>query len=153
MINIANMSKVYSEVYAFMNTIGEEYSNKVPSKIYDKIKNNRDINYNPSYQSNQIMTEAMISKEALALIAALNLQYWCDDEKREELKQCYRNNAEKEAKKYSYENLFKKEFSEDIKIKNISKMATEETNLPIEMKKKTIFEKIVNIIRKLINKK
>ena len=39
------------------------------------------MNYNPEYKVNQKMTNDVISKEALALIAALNLQYWCEDEK------------------------------------------------------------------------
>ena len=33
MINIANTSRAYSEVYSFLNTLGEKYISKVPRKI------------------------------------------------------------------------------------------------------------------------
>lgn len=106
MINRMNISKAYSEVYSFLEAIGEEYMDKVPRKIYNHIKENRDMKYTPIYKKEQRIAESEISKEALALIAGLNLQYWCEDEKeREKLKECYATNAKKEDRSY-YENLF-----------------------------------------------
>lgn len=139
MINVANMEKAYSEVYAFLNAIGEEYINKIPSRIYNTIKNKRDLSYQPIYNKNQTMKEDMISKEALALIAGLNLEYWCEDEKqKQELKQCYLNNLKKEQEQYSYENLFK---NENVQEKN-------EITVLVEYQEKNIFKILLNKLRK-----
>ena len=61
----------------------------------------------------------MISQEALSLIAALNLQYWCKDENEKiKLKQTYIENTKKEDEKYSYDNLFKHKSNENRKVIN-----------------------------------
>lgn len=44
MINIANIPKAYSEVYALLNVVENEYVKKIPKNIYNSIKNNRDFN-------------------------------------------------------------------------------------------------------------
>ena len=145
MINRTNLPRAYSEVYAFMNTIGQEYINKVPKRIYEKIRNNRDKNYNPIYNKNQTMTRGSISKEALALIAGLNLQYWCENEKeKERLKQCYKTNQLKEQEKYSYENLFKK--------KEIKEEKTQVAEL-VEYKKDNVFKQLINKIKRWLKRK
>ena len=79
MINIANTSRAYSEVYEFINTLGDEYKSKLPKKIYLTIQDNRDKNYVPRYDKNQNVDNNTFSKESIALISALNLQYWCND--------------------------------------------------------------------------
>lgn len=147
------MKRAYSEVYALLNVVGDEYVNKIPEKIYNAIKDNRDFNYNPEYKENQIMAKDNISKEALSLIAALNLQYWCEDEnEKNRLKQCYIENGKREEEKYSYENLFKKDAVEVIKIKEIEKESKQEHNLPIKTEKKNTLERIIHFIKNLIKK-
>ena len=93
MIGTANIPKAYSEVYSFLNALGSDYINKIPAQIYNTIKNNRDIGYSPKYDKTQTINEDNISKEALSLISAINLQYWstCENEKNE-LKREYINN-------------------------------------------------------------
>ena len=137
------MAKAYSEVYSFLNIAGEEYINKIPIKLYQVIENNRDFNYNPVYKSNQIMTREMISKEALSLIAGLNLQYWCEEEEKKRLKECYIENERKEQVKYSYENLFKKEPNKETVIENETALITYE-------KKSSVFWKLIKRIKSWI---
>ena len=115
MINIANTNKAYSEVYSFLNTLGDEYISKIPNKIYLVIEENRDKTYNPEYLIDQEVTTKTFSKEALALIAALNLQYFCEDkEVKKKLNESYLRNTEIEKEKYSVDNLFIKK--EEVKI-------------------------------------
>ena len=137
MVNVSNMSRVYSEVFAFLEAIGEEYTAKIPTKLYTTIKVNRDFSYSPIYNKNQTMTKDMISKEALALIAGLNLEYWCENEiEKNKLKECYINNLKEENRQHSYENLFKKP---DVQV-------SEETAL-IKHEEKSIFRKMLNKIK------
>ena len=39
-ISVAKMKYVYSEVYSFVNAMGEEYINKLPKKIYGTSRKN-----------------------------------------------------------------------------------------------------------------
>ena len=149
MINSTNIPRAYSEVYAFMNTIGQEYINKVPKRIYEKIRNNRDKSYNPIYNKNQTMTKDSISKEALSLIAGLNLQYWCEDEKeKQRLKNIYAQNEQKYQEelreKYNPDNIFKKNNNQE-QVEN----KIEEPKQLVEYKESAIkkfFEKVLRIL-------
>ena len=100
MINYSILPKAYSEVYAFIEALGIDYKRKIPKKVYNNIDKLRDKNYNPKYHKDQSLSLDIISKEALALIAALNLKYWCyNEEKRNELKKQYVENYKKEQEK------------------------------------------------------
>ena len=102
------------------------------------------MNYNPEYKVNQKMTNDVISKEALALIAALNLQYWCEDENEKvRLKQKYIENGKIEQEKYSYKNLFKKDEKEEILSVEDKQQETE----MIEYKEESFIVKLVNKIK------
>ncbi len=155
MINVANKAKAYSEVYSFLNVLGISYISKIPKAVYMIIEEKRDKEYNPIYSINQEVTEETFSKEALALIAALNLQYFCKDEKiKKELKQKYLENAEKEKQKYDYDNIFRnnKESSKIEEVQNfVDNTLSTETHL-VEYKEvkwyKKIFEKILEILKK-----
>lgn len=115
MINLAKIPRAYSEVYSLINALGESYINKVPNTIYNIIKNERDVNYNPKYEDNKTISNQDISYEGLALISAINLQYWCVNQKeKDELKQIYVNNTKLKNEKFGYDNLFKKPMQEKI---------------------------------------
>lgn len=108
MVSTVKIPRAYSEVYSFINTLGIEYKEKIPDKVYDTIRDNRDKEYNPIYKKEQTIQEGILSYEALCLLSALNLQYWCNDnEEKNILKQKYIENTKKEQEKYSYDNLFK----------------------------------------------
>ncbi|MCX4302678.1 MAG: hypothetical protein K1W33_08025 [Clostridia bacterium] len=138
MINSAKIPRAYSEVYSFLNVLGNYYINKIPDAIYDTIKENRDKSYTPIYDKNENITQNSISQEGLALISALNLQYWCnDEEEKTKLKEIYINNDKIENEKYSYDNLFKN---------NSKQEASTQTDI-VEYKE-SFFRKIVNNIKK-----
>lgn len=137
MINVLNAPKAYSEVYEFINVLGDEYKNKIPSEIYLNIENNRDRQYVPKYNAKQEINSSTFSKEALALISILNLQYWCDDPKEvSRLKSVYMKNEEIEKERISPKNIFKNNF---------------ETTTPslslVEYKKENWLEKLFNKIK------
>lgn len=137
MINVLNTPKAYSEVYEFINVLGDEYKNKIPSEIYLNIENNRDRQYVPKYNAKQEINSSTFSKEALALISILNLQYWCDDPKEvSRLKSVYMKNEEIEKERISPKNIFKNNF---------------ETTTPslslVEYKKENWLEKLFNKIK------
>lgn len=138
MINLAQIPRAYSEVYSFLNALGNNYISKIPNTLYNTIKENRDKSYSPIYYSNENIHKYNISQEGLALISAINLQYWCDSkEQKLALKEAYINNDTIEKEKYSYDNLFKKEDS---------KLVGENCVDIIEYKE-CFFNKIINRIK------
>lgn len=150
MINVANINKAYSEVYCFLNTLGIEYISKIPDNIYSAIEKSRDVTYNPSYDINQEVTGNTFSKEALALIAALNLQYFCEnEEEKRRLKEIYLKNTQEEMEKYSTDNVFRKK-QETLEIEN-KKTIPNETQL-IVYKKDKWYNKLFNKILRLFKK-
>ena len=146
MINAIKFPKAYSEVYSFINALGEKYKEKIPSTIYKTIEENRDKEYNPIIKSNQEITKDLLSHEALALIAALNLQYWCEnEEEKQELKKAYISNTKKEEERYSYENLFRNKKQQVIENKQEDKQVNSNAMM-IEYKER-IFRRIFKALR------
>ncbi len=153
MVNTANIPRAYSEVYSFINTLGDNYKNKIPKKLYENIEKGRDVNYNPRYDINQKVDKKTFSHEGLALIAALNLQYWCDDEEeKKELKETYLNNTKIERKKQeeemSPENLFKTSRLRDEERERALEQERE-ANLALVEEPKGIFGKIIAFFKRL----
>jgi len=140
MINVLNTSKAYSEVYEFINVLGNEYKNKIPKNVYLNIQSGRDTNYTPKYHINQEVTASTFSKEALALISILNLKYWCDDSKEiSRLKSIYMRNEELEKEKISSKNIFKTD------TQNISSSQS-----LVEYKEESLWTKLINKIKKFL---
>lgn len=139
MINVAKIPQAYSEVYSLINALGERYVNKIPKAIYNTLKEERDINYNPIYEANKPISNQDISYEGLVLISAINLQYWCNNQlEKENLKDIYINNTKIEKEKFSPDNLFKhSEQKENV----ISKALVEY--------KEGFFTKFINKIKKI----
>lgn len=109
MINSSKIQRAYSEVYSFINALGDNYINKIPKFIYDTLNKERDINYNPTYEANKNISNKEISYEGLALISAISLQYFCDNQlEKDEFKRIYINNTKLKDEKFSYDNLFKR---------------------------------------------
>ena len=86
--------ETYSEVHSVLELLGEDYIRRLPSKMYNMIEEERLKEYNPSY-SMPIKNEN-IKKEALAIIAVLHLNYWCEtEEEKSRLNNLFENNYTK----------------------------------------------------------
>ncbi len=145
--------KVYSEVYAFLNIVSEEDRNKIPKKLKEMIEEEREKEYTPSYTFEIPIGEQEISDEAIAMIALLHLNYWCEDEnEKERLNEIFNENEKKYQdelrEKYNPDNLFKnKKYKEE-------QLSEEQTNSVAMVEyKETIFRKLKEWFRKLFNKK
>jgi len=72
--------KIYSQVAAVIIALGDDYINRLPSDVFEHIKNQSDNNFMSQIDQNKDIDEQGLSKEAMAMIAALRLEYWCDSE-------------------------------------------------------------------------
>ena len=79
-----NMKQIYAEVYTVLSMLGGDYIGKIPRNVLNIIADQRDKDYIVNINDEQPLDEQNLSEEAIALIACLKLDYWCDsdDEKK-----------------------------------------------------------------------
>lgn len=146
---------ICSEVFDCINILGKKYIDKLPEKVYKELEENRDMDYVSKYNKNQGITEDTFSKEALNVLAILDLRYWCSEEEREQKQKIYYQNMiteEEEAKiKYDIENIFKKRKNRDLKEETNTQIHSEEEK-SLVVQKENIFSKIKKIILDILAK-
>lgn len=149
-----NNNRTYSEMYAILDALGEEYINRIPKKLYNLICEQRDFEYTPNLMTNKgILNESLISRETLALFAVLNTQYFMKtEEEKQEYMRILKNNEREyqieQMQKYNPENLFRK--NEDFEENSKEQINKSETSL-VEYKE-SIFSKIINKIKGFFRK-
>ena len=88
--------KVYSEIYAVLLALGDEYIEPIPDGFFSFIATERDMDYVPHIDENKVLHEQGLTDETVAMIAMLKLDYWCktDGEKAELLRVLKTNEEE-----------------------------------------------------------
>lgn len=142
--------QAYTEIDNFIELLDDYNKNKVPKKLRDFFKKEKDNNYTKVIDANIPIQEQNLKDETLALIAMLNLQYWCEDEdEKQRLKMIYSNNEMKHQKKlremYNQENIFQSK-------KEQSCETVQENVFVVEYKKENLFNKIKNFMKGIFNK-
>ena len=149
MIYEKNMKLAYSEVYLFLNMLGKSYIEKISNTVYETIKNNRDLSYKPNIQVVNGNLNYEFSREALALISALNLQYFCNSklEKQKYMKIYIENEKQEQERLKELYNPYKKFKKLEDTTNNIKE------NSLIEIKTENTFvKKIKQLILKIFKK-
>ena len=148
-----NLSKAYTEVLLILSYMEQKYVDMIPKKLLELFNEEKDKNYQPNINPNISLAEQNLQRKTLALLAMLNLNYWCKDEnKKQEMLKMYSENDKKiEAEmreRYNPDNLFKKR--EKVEQKDEAK---EESTEIIEYKEQNIFKKILDRIMLFFKKK
>ena len=147
-----SLSKAYAEVLLILSYMEQKYIEMIPKKLLELFNEEKDKNYQPNINPNVSLAEQNLQRKTLALLAMLNLNYWCKDEneKKELLKMYSENDKKIEAEmreRYNPDNLFKKrenvEQNDEVK---------EECTDIIEYKEQNIFKKILNRIIKFFKR-
>ncbi len=76
---------VYSELYSFINALGDDYKNKLPQNLYKTIKERRDKMYKPVYHADQEIKKGDMSKASIVIINAMFYKYWASEEEKKKL--------------------------------------------------------------------
>ena len=140
-----NTREAYAEVDNFIECLDSYDKNKVPESIRKYFKKEKSKNYNKIIDVNQPIKDQNLKDETLAIIAMLNLKYWCDDE--EEKKRLMTIYSENE-KKYQNELNEKYDIEKIFEERNNKKL---EKNVP-EIKKESFWDKLKNMILKMFKK-
>ena len=147
--------KAYSEVDEFIELLDDYEKYQIPDKLIEFFKREKDDKYYKGINPNIPVKNQGLMEETLAIIALLNLQYWCDDEdEKERLKKVYAENEEKYFKymkeKYNPDNIFKKNDTEEFN-ETINEISN---NLPdVTEYKYSVWKKILKKIKKFFSRK
>lgn len=142
---INEIKLAYAEVDAILNLLEDEYAQRVPQKIREFLKEEKDENYKPIIKADISLLEQNLKRETMILLAILNLNYWCDSEqeKQEILKELKENEQEYQKElyeKYNPENIFKNKELKEIN-QNVAL---------VEYKEKGFMRKILDKIKKYL---
>lgn len=134
----------YKQLITILNNMEPEYKEKIPKKLMKLFEENSAKDYEFHLDLTRPLQEQELNSKTLALLAMLNLNYWCEtEEEKQELIKHYTENERKYQeelrKKYNTDNIFQKNNRE-----NKQEKTTEEQVALVEHKE--------SIIRRLINK-
>ncbi len=137
----------YSEVDAILNLLDSEFTEKVPLKVREFIKNNKDKEYMPNINPNISLAEQNLKRDTVSFLTLLQINYWCEneEEKQELLKELVNTDKIKEEElreKYNPDNLF-----------NNRNNAQEQTVAIVEYKEPNFIKKILTKIMILFKRR
>lgn len=138
-----NKKRAFSEVDAFLTTLGKSYINKIPNDILDVIKSEKDESYKVKIDPDISIESQDFSREAISIILWLNLEFFCNDEQKELLEKIYSNNQK----------LYEKEQKEKYSVENIFPKNNEKNNSLVKKEKQNLFKRILKYINNLFKNK
>lgn len=150
---ISNETKqAYSEIDEFLELVNEKTRNQIPIKLRNYFKEEKDISYHKGINPNIPLENQNLKRETLAIIALLNLQYWCKDEaEKKRLLKIYsenQKNYEQELKeKYNPDNIFKKNIKED----SSCEVKQDNQSLIVPQESTNILKKIARFFKRVLN--
>ena len=136
-----NTGQENSKVDKFIGRISNEHRNKIPKKLREFFREEKDTNYIKGINPNVPIKNQKLKEETLGIIALLNLQYWCEDEnEKKRLKEVYAKNEKR------YQEYLQVQFNPNEIFKK--KEPTQES-LSIVEYKESIIKKLVNKIKNI----
>lgn len=149
--------EIFSEVNAFLEIIGEEYRNKIPKELIKMFKSQKSKQYNPIIDTNIPITQQNLKKETLAMIAMIDLKYWCDNQKKkreftQKLIDNKKRHQEELIEKYNPNDIFKNNEHEEISINNTNDKNIVANEIAMIKYKEPVIKKIIYKIKNIIQK-
>ncbi len=145
----------YAEIDTLLDLLEDEYRERIPEKVRNFFKEEKIKDYEFEIDINKPLTEQVVRRETIALLAILNINYWCDteEEKQQWLNELDKNEKEKQEllEKYNPDNLFKNR-TKVVNETTINEEKTENMQL-VEYKNKNIIQKILDKIFKFLKRK
>ena len=136
----------YAQVDSFLNLLEDEYIQMIPRNIRYFFKQEMDTTYNKPIVADIPIKKQNLTDEALALIAYLNLNYWCkDDAEKERLRKIYQENEDRynnelRNNQHGADEIFKTKDEEKSEIEEI--LEDDEENELVTYSKDNIFRRI-----------
>ena len=147
---MVDYNKRLVEVDEILNYLSEEDLLKIPEEVRNTIKENKDKEYFWKYDETKTLKEQDVSRDTIAFLSYLNMEYLLNEKQKEYMKQLHELNEKKleeaKAEKYSVEDLFKRN-----KTQQEEQKETEQEMSLVEYKE-NFFKKLIKRIKKIFNK-
>ena len=140
-VRILKNSYSYSEVLDIIDNMEVKYKEMLPRKLMDFLNENKNLEYKKHVNPQIPLSEQNISKDAITILAMINLKYWVKDEKHKaDLIEKYKANN----KEISSEELKKILESSDNNDTSMNKSQSADVNTSLVVKRCGFMEKIKN---------
>ena len=144
--------EAFEEIYEIFNLMPKELLNKIPTKFYEMIKEERDTNYSPNIQ--EPLEKQKLKNETIIILGLIYRDFLCspNEKKRlqekdaKELREVEKTLEEEIREKYNPDDIFKNKN----RIEPEEVQSSEETRMTIVQKEKW-YKKIFNLIKNLFH--
>lgn len=137
----------YTEVYEILRHIPKEELSKIPNDVIEFFENNKDEKYEFTYDVSQSLNEQKVLRKTNSIIIGLFRKYFATDSQREKINSILRQNE------LIYQNELREKYNPDLLFKKkdnmMEKNKNQEEQLAMIEYKESIFQKIINFIKKL----
>lgn len=144
-----NFAKACKEIVEILKFVPNKDLLKIPKEIRDMFEDEMDQNYNFSIDTQKNIEEQKLLDETKAILLNIFRDYWATPYQRERIieRQNYDRNITEQQKreKYNPNDIFKRKSI--LKTKE-TENSTDNSNLPIEIKKEKFYKKIVDFIKR-----
>lgn len=145
---MVDYKKRFVEVDEILDYLGIEDYEKIPQEIIKVIKQNKDEEYNWEYDETRALKDQNVSKDTIALISYLNMEYLLNEKQKEYVQNQHNINKQKKLQK-EYSNNEDKDYRVIFDKKNSQfKENKVEINDLIEYKE-GFLKKIINKIKSI----
>ena len=142
-------AKAYTEVYEILNCLDKDEYNKIPVELIEVFEENRNLDYEYEVNEEQDLTKQPMLIETKAILLNIFRDYLATSEQSQKIKQWLQDDREclekQKQERYS-NNVFG---NKDKKECNVDKV---DIQLPIEIKKQSIFQKIINKLKNIFKR-
>ena len=146
--------EAFEEIYEIFNLMPKELLNKIPTKFYEMIKEERDTNYFPNIQ--EPLEKQKLKNETIIILGLIYIDFLCSPDERKklqekdarELQEVQKAIEEEIRERYNPDDIFKKRNQNNIEESNNK----EESTSMIVIQEEKWYQKIFNLIKGLFRK-
>jgi len=139
----------YTEVYEILNCLDKDEYNKIPVELIEVFEENRNLDYEYEVNEEQDLTKQPMLVETKAILLNIFRDYLATSEQSKKIKQWLqadREYLEKQKQERYSNNVFEN------KGKNECNLDKVDIQLPIEIKKQSIFQKIIKKLKNIFKR-
>ena len=144
MVN-TQLKESISETLDILQHMDNVYIEKIPKEFTNFLYQNKSTDYIPNLDHTKKINEMNLKEQTKDLLAIIYMMYWCSEEERAEYIELLQKNEKK------YQNEINEKYNPDKLFSSKNIESDKQENLPVEIKEKSIFKKIIAIIKKIFN--
>lgn len=129
--------KCLVEVDEVLSRLSEDELVKIPEDVRNSIKEKKAKDYNWAYDDSKELKEQNLSRDAIAMLSYLNMEYLLSDEQRKLMEEIHKEN-EKKRNAHAYQNSFGAKVEKGVEKKTVKRV---EKSL-MEVEKEKWYEKL-----------